>query len=154
MEQTEVVSELDVELKMQGIGGHTSLHFKDKEILMEWKETTLRERRLLAELITMVRSEGMKTFSVNDKDEAEEITDDLPGVFFGRKGKMILRNESGKIDPMKIIAKGIIDAEIKDGRLTMEATKSGEWKILRVGDFELKKGEKQVVKTVEKGRGG
>jgi len=63
---------------------------------------------------------------------------------------MLLKTDSPP--KLQVLAKGIIDQRIKNGKVAMEVGKDGEWKIISLGDFQLKIADKEpkIKKEVEK----
>lgn len=135
-----------MDLTIAGASGHTSLTFRDDGVLVDWEKTSSKERGLLTDLLTKARAKGLKTFTLDDDEQPVEITETLPGWLFNRKGKLLLKTEE-KVK-LQIFARDLIDLQIGNGKLCMEATKEGEWKILKLGEFELRvEGERQPVEA-------
>ncbi len=141
---------MDMTISMQSMGGHTEIEFKDDKITLEWRETDLRERKGLVVLVEQAKKGGFKFFSVGDDGVEEELTEKAQPVFFGRAGKLLLKGAKTSID---VIAKGLIEDEIKNGKLVMELTKDNEWRILRAEQF-LVTDEKKKVVVASKPAGG
>jgi hypothetical protein len=145
--------------------GHTEVKFYDDHVIVQWEKTKGHERDMLCKMLNDARDAGCETFTVNDDDEPVKFTEKVPGMIFNRKGKLMVkppeRNEEEKNDGKKAItvawiAKQFINAEIGVGySMIMEAQEDNSWKILKVGEFEMKKGkEKQVVVAKTKVVGG
>lgn len=125
-----------MDLTIAGASGHTSLTFRDDGVLVDWEKTSSKERGLLTDLLTKAREKGFKTYTLDDEEQPVEIAETLPGWLFNRKGKLLLKSEEKR--KLQVFAKDIIDLQITNGKLVMEATKDGEWKILKLGEFELR----------------
>lgn len=138
-----------MDLTIAGASGHTSLTFRDDGVLVDWEKTSSKERGLLTDLLTKARAKGFKTFTLDDDEQPVEIAETLPGWLFNRKGKLLLKTEE-KVN-LQIFAKDLIDLQITNGKLVMEATKDGEWKILKLGEFELRT---NLAEVAEKAFGG
>lgn len=127
-------------LSFTGEGGHTELTFEKEGVIVEWLKTTAAERDLIAKLFVDAREKGLETYTLDDDDKPLKISEAVPGWIFNRKGRLMIKGADGStidLPTLKILAKGIIDSEIKCGKLVMEE-KDGEWKVLRIGDFVLK----------------
>ncbi len=75
----------------------------------------------------------------------------LPGTFRGRKGEIVLKGEVKKV---KLFAQEMIEGELKDNRIVMEAQDDGTWKMLKSGEFKAEPGKKKkVVSSVPAGGG-
>lgn len=135
------------------MSGHTELEFKDGEVTLDWRETSLKERKALRDLIEKAKENGFVTYSVGEKGEREEITETVPGVFFNRAGKLILVGDKGKLS---IIATGLVENEIKNGKLVMELQDDNSWTILRAEQFKVEDSgkKKKEVHVSEKVGGG
>jgi hypothetical protein len=152
--------DMNLQVTIQGIGGHTEVNFEDGRVKLSWKETTMRERKMLREMIEKAKSGGMKTYGVDSNGNADKETDVVPGTIFNRSGELVLKGEGALVT---ILAKGLIEAEQKSGRLVMEAQEDNTWKILRSGDTveegkpekgEEKEEKKKKVHTTAKQAGG
>lgn len=147
---------MNLTVTIQGIGGHTEVNFEEGRVKLSWKETTMREQTMLREMLEKAKAGGMKTYSVDANGNADKETDVVPGTIFNRSGDLILKGEGALVT---ILAKGLINAEQKSGRLVMEAQDDNTWKILRSGDSieEAKpedKEKKKKVHTTAKQAGG
>jgi len=131
---------MNLTVAVQGIGGHTEMLFEDGRVKLTWKETSMRERSLLRDMIKTAKEKGATIHEVDENGCAGKETTKVPGTIFNRKGELIIKG-SGQL--VQVLAKCLVEAEVKNsGRLVMEEEK-GQWRILRVGDFELKKEEKK-----------
>lgn len=140
------------------LSGHTELEFKDDEVTLDWRETSIKERKALRELIEKAKENGFVTYSADEKGEREEITESVPGVFFNRSGKLILKGDKAKLS---IIATGLVENEIKNGKLVMELQDDNSWLIVKAEQFKAEesgdkdaKGKKKTVHVSEKAVGG
>jgi len=148
--ETKTSSDVNCVIAVTGPSGHTQLEFRDDGVVIDWAKTTGKERDMITAMIENARKEGFTTWALNDEDQPEEITEKLPGFFFNRKGRMLLKTDSPP--KLQVLAKGIIDQRIKNGKVAMEVGKDGEWKIISLGDFQLKIADKEpkIKKEVEK----
>ncbi len=139
---------MNLSVTIQGIGGHTEVNFEEGRVKLSWKETTMRERTMLREMIEKAKAGGMKTYGVDASGNADKETDVVPGTIFNRSGDLILKGDGNLVT---LLAKGLIEAELKCGRLVMEAQEDNSWRILRSGDtIEETKSEKKEGKEEEK----
>ncbi len=123
-------------LSILDVTGHTEIQFRDDGVLVEWSDTSLKERRGLRELIAALRAKGGVTKLVDDSGVVGEITKLVPGTIRNKTARVIVQGVEA-IEHLRELSKGMVDDQIKSGRLVMEMQKSGEWKLLRVGDFKL-----------------
>jgi hypothetical protein len=145
---------MNLNISMQSIGGHTELTFGDKNVVLEWKDTTVSERKALRALVEKAQTNGFETFSVGDKagSDDELVTGSLPSVFFETAGRLSLKGEKANL---KLVAEGLIDAEIKNGRLVLSLNDDNTWSVLKAEQFEAKTdGTKQKVVVQDKAVGG
>ena len=123
---------MQLKVNLTGRGGHTSVNFSGEEATLQWKDTSDVEKKSLKSLIEQAVAKG---FEIKSGEVAS--IDSGPG-------EIVLK---GKENLLKLVAKDLIDAEIKSGKLAMEANEDGTWKILKVGDFEPKEKEQTVVSS-------
>ncbi len=145
---------MNMTVSIQGIGGHTEIDFEDGRAKLTWKQTSMRERKLLRGMIKMAKAGGMKTYTVDEHGNAAKETSRVPGTIFNRSGELILKGEGSVVE---MLAKNLVDAEKKSGRLVMEAQADNTWKILRPGDKEEEKEKsesKRKVHSTAKAAGG
>ncbi len=145
---------MNLTISVQGIGGHTEIDFEDGRCKLTWKQTSLRERKMLRDMIRTAKDGGAKTFSVDEHGNADKETSRVPGTIFNRNGTLIIKGD-GKV--IELIAKNLVDSEKSSGRLVMEAQPDNTWKILRLGekfDEKEKSTAKRKVHSTAKQDGG
>lgn len=135
-------------LNMLGACGDVEITFETDQVVIDWRKSPRVERTALKALIVKAKENGFETF-----DDEGEKTDELPsdGHFGSKEGKIILK---GKPSQLKFVAEGIIEQEIKNGKLVMQANEDGSWNILRQGEFKSEPEKKQKVVSSEKVAGG
>lgn len=135
---------MHLNVALQSMGGHTEVTFADGQVVLEWRETSLQERKGLTKLVQDAKANGFETISADDKGMVEAVTDAIPPIFFNRAGKLTLKGDKANV---KLIAKGLIEAEIEAGKFVMEFDENNESKIIRTGQFECKDAPQKVVVT-------
>lgn len=139
-------------LMATGTSGHTEAIFELEKIKISFSKTDPQERGMIENLVEKAQKEGMKLHSMDDKENLKEIDNQtLLDMIFKKKGKLVL---TGTVDAVKKIALDIVEKEIRERSLVMEAQDDGTWKILReAGEFKDKE-EKQAVTTSKAVGGG
>lgn len=137
------------------MSGHTELEFKDGEVTLDWKDTTKEEKAALSVFVEKAKSNGFTIEAAIADDKREEVAEKLPSVFFAKSGKLFLKGENAKL---AIIATGLVESEIKRGKMVMELQDDNSWKIMRAEQFvaeEAKdKTKKKTVHVSGKAGGG
>jgi hypothetical protein len=118
--------------------GHTELNFEDNEATLDWVRTSEIERKSLASLVQEAMSKGYEVFE--DKKGTKSVSK-VDEDIFSKKGYLLLRNKENICS--LFLAKGLIDAEIKSGKLVMEAQEDGSWQIVKMGEFKPAEGKKE-----------
>ncbi len=137
--------------------GHTELQFTDAGVLLEWNDTSLRERKKLRELISNLRENGGETHKVNADGSVGEVTKLVPGVVRNRSEQVIVTGTKA-IEILSKLAEDLVEAEIKSGKFAMELQKDNSWALLPRGTFKVDtkatKEKPQKVTVQEKVAGG
>lgn len=136
----------DLTLDMTGVNGHTELSFWKDQVRVKWAETTVSERDLIRGLIQTSKIFGFKPWTVDEDGKPKEELKKLPGLFRGKKGEIILKGEVKKV---KLLAQELIEGEVRNNHMVLEAQDDGSWKILKTGQFDPEKepGKKKKVTT-------
>lgn len=144
---------MNLTLMATGLGGHTEAIFEKNQIRISFSKTDPKERGLIENLVERARKEGMKLHTVDNSDNLKEIEDDLLlDKIFKSKGKLAL---TGSVDAVKKLALDIVEKEISERSLVMEAQEDGTWKILREkGEFKEKEDKEQKVTSSKVPVGG
>jgi hypothetical protein len=140
-------------LTMKGPGGHTEAIFNRDEIRISFAKTDDKERGMIENLVERAKKEGMTLHSVDKEGDLKEISDDLLlDKIFKSKGELAL---TGTIEAVKKLALDLVEKEIIERSLVMEAQDDGTWKILKEkGSFKEKEGKEQGVTTSKIAGGG
>lgn len=133
---------IDVTLSVTGYNGHTELSFTKGQARVKWAETNSGERDLIRGLIQTGRIFGFVPWTVDADGNPKDQLKKLPGAFRGRKGEIVLK---GDVKKMKLFAQEMIEGELKDNRIVMEAQADGTWKLLKSGEFKAEPGKKKKV---------
>lgn len=141
----------EITLDVTGTNGHTELSFSKGQVRVTWKETNATERGLIKGLIQTGRLFGFVPYSVDDDGKPKEMLTKLPGTFRGKKGEIVL---VGEVQKVKLFAQEMIEGEIRENRLVLEAQADGTWKALKPGDFKAEPGKKKKVTSSEPVGGG
>lgn len=142
---------MNLDFSATGPSGHVQADFVDDTIEMEFSKTTPSERGLMDLMIEKAKAEGMTVHSVSKDGELKAITDEkVLGKIMENKGKVAL---VGTKESVIKLAKVYIDKEIEGGRLVLESTEEGKWKVLKIGEFEAKDKPQKVKSTAPVGGG-
>ncbi len=135
---------MQLKIAMMGIGGHTELSFDNQEVTLEWRETSLKERVGLLDLVMGAAKQGFAVL-VGGKPLSEE---DLGVSLFAKSGSLKINGIPSELE-VKLVADKLITANLKAGKMVMERTENNEWRILRTASFSgldhAKDGKKDVV---------
>jgi hypothetical protein len=142
---------MDVTISLLGADGHTELKIEDRQIRLKWNKAGMMERRMLRDLLTKARERGFEPYEVDGSGKAVKITKNLPGVFRGSKGELVLKSTPENI---KKIAGELVDIEIADGHIVLEAQKDHTWKALKKGEFKPDEKEPKTLQSVKAVAGG
>lgn len=132
-----------------GIGGHTVVTFEKDVILVKYHKTSPSERGMIEQFVEKALAKGLKLHR-SKKGEAGEPLDAIVDVIMDPKGEVALKGPKEAVDELAV---AVVEKEIKDGRLVMEAQEDGTWKILHLGDFKKKDKEQEVVSQSKAGGG-
>ena len=146
---------MQLNVAVHGIGGDASLSFTKEHIRVRWKETTLKERRMVGSLVRRARKLNMQvcTVDADGKPDKPAYSKDLPGLFKNAKGGELILQQGDK-DAIKNIAKELIEDEIEVGGLVMEAKPDGTWRMLQKGEFKPEPEKKQELQVSRPVGGG
>ena len=134
-----------------GPSGHVQADFEDDTIEMEFSKTTPAERGLMDLMIEKGKAEGMTVHTVSKDGELKAITDEkILGKIMENKGKVAL---VGTKETVIKLAKVYIDKEIEGNRLVTLLAEDGQWKVLKIGEFEAKDKPQKVKSTAPVGGG-
>lgn len=153
--------EFGLTLSLLGVGGDARLSFTKDHIRMTWEETTMRERRMMKSLITRARKANLEVCTVDPdgKPDTAARGKDLPGGIKRAKaeGEVLIQ---GNRKAIAEIATALVEEEIKDGSLVMEAQQDGSWKLLsaesnkKAAEEAEKKGKKRELQSSRAVGGG
>lgn len=154
---------MELAMSLMDMSGDTELTFRDDHVRVKWGKTTPQERKLIVALVEKAEKSGLKAFLVDEDGKAVETKaedEKSPGAsktvrtveaeLEKKAGELILKGEKKGV---KVVAKDLVEAEIKRGHIVMQAQKDNTWKILKAEEFEPDKAEAEAV-TSKKPVGG
>ena len=151
---------MHLNIYMKDSTGHTSIKVEDGALILEWENTTLKEREELMKLVKDAMAKGYKPMEFNDQDIADEELEDGPSkTYFKRKGKLLFKGDNVK--GLRVVCADLLDFELKKaGKLAFELQPDGSWEIITQKEVqsvvkEDSSAEKpQAIKTGKAARGG
>lgn len=140
-------------LSVLDMSGHTELSFTEGQVRLRWKDAPPKERKKAREMVERAEDWDFKVHDVDQDGHAADELDEkqIAKAFKKKNGEMILK---GTVDSVRVVAKDLVEAEIKEGMLVMELQKDGSWKALEAGSYKPKEKEKQKVTSAPRPRGG
>lgn len=117
---------------IHGSGGHAQIAFDfDKNMAtIDWKKASLQERATLQKTVRNAVANGYIA-KVNGK-----AMKDVPDDMFDKNGSVLLTKE-GEGNLLKIVAKGLIEAEASKGKIFTRLNDDGTWEVVGAKDFDL-----------------
>lgn len=136
VEQVVQEEELNLELSLIDHSGHTELSFTKAHMRARWTEGTMKERRQLRKVLAGGSKEGLTAYAVNADGKAGDKLDAkaLKKLTGQKEGEVLLK---GKTLKLKLVAKGLVEAEYKNGNTIMELQKNNSWKIIAESDSKV-----------------
>lgn len=141
---------MNLTLALTGPSGHAEAQFFGHRILITYQVTTERERGTVSLLVEKALKKGMKLYRGKDGEIGKPL-EKLVDVILDKRGQVILEGEKKDVEQLALEA---LEEEVKNGRIISEAQEDGTWKVIKIGEFKAKEGEKQKVVSHEPVRGG
>lgn len=153
---------MNLSLAVTGAFGHAEAEFAGDQIVITYKKTTDKERGTIAMLVEKAKKKGMKlsvpkqgaiskivekakdVVGIEKAEEKDAKKDDLTEALMAKKGKITL---SGTKQAVEQLALETIEEEVKSNRVVSEAQEDGTWKVIKIGEFKAKEGDKKQAVT-------
>jgi hypothetical protein len=152
---------MNLTLAVTGAFGHAEAEFAGDGITITYKRTTPGERGTIAQLVEKAKKKGMTLHTVEksgkisalvekakevvgiekeEKEKATKLVGDLMDVLMEKKGQIVLKGDKQTVESLALET---VEEEVKSKRVVSEAQDDGTWKVIKIGEFKAKEGDKK-----------
>lgn len=140
---------MDLSLSLMDETGHTEVRFQKRWVRLEYGGVTRKEHNAVKRLVKRGRTLRLALRA----DEEDVPGDDLKRLPRAPKSGVVTVWLTGSRSAVRRLALETVEEEIKNGKIVMEATKDGSWRVLRSGDLK-DDGEPKQLAAASPARGG
>jgi sorbitol-specific phosphotransferase system component IIA len=134
---------MNLTLAVTGAFGHAEAEFVGDRIVITYKATTPGERGTISTLVEKAQKKGM-TLHTGKNGEVKKALGNIVDVLLDKKGQVILTGEKAVVEQLALET---VEEEVKSKRVVSEAQEDGTWKVVKIGEFKAKEGEKKQAVT-------
>lgn len=154
---------MNLTLAVTGAFGHAEAEFAGDKITITYKKTTPEERGTIAQLVEKAKKKGMtlstvakggvlkefvekakEAVGIEKQEKPTKPVGELLDVLMAKKGQLVLQGEKQMVEQLALET---IEEEVKSKRIVSEAQDDGTWKVITIGEFKAKEGEKKQAVT-------